>query len=318
MKISIIVPVYNVEKYIKRCLDSIIGQTYKDWQLIIVNDGSIDHCPDICDAYAKCNDKVQVIHKKNGGQSDARNAGLVVATGEYIVFVDSDDWLEPTYLEELYNAIEGKDVDLAVCGYYHSTDKIDTPVRITAYDTMLNQKEFIHKLAMNDIQSFAWNKIYSAKLFERHAFREGVYYEDVILFNELIPEITKVVIINRPLYHYYMRENSTVHVRSLKREYDYFQAFKERYEMECIGESEKVIILKLLLISYYYIVQAGGEDFNVNNKYKNYIKIQKQEYIKKARNKLRFIERIRYGMSMYCPKIYQWIISKIKRLRCSN
>lgn len=116
-KISIIVPIYNVEKYLQKCVDSILCQTYKNLEIILVNDGSPDNCPAICDEYAKKDKRIKVIHKQNGGVSSARNAGLDVATGKYVQFVDSDDWVEPEYSKTMINLIEENNCDLGICGY---------------------------------------------------------------------------------------------------------------------------------------------------------------------------------------------------------
>lgn len=129
--ISTIIPVYNVDNYLPKCVDSIINQTYKNLEIILVDDGSLDRCPDICDEYAKKDKRIIVIHKKNGGLSDARNAGLEIAKGEYISFIDSDDYINEHMYEDMLSAIENVDADLCICGYDRVND--DGEIRSSAY-----------------------------------------------------------------------------------------------------------------------------------------------------------------------------------------
>ena len=122
-KVSIVVPIYNVEKYLKQCIESIINQTLQDIEIILVDDGSPDNCPQICDEYAKKDSRIKVVHKKNGGLSSARNAGIEVATGDFIGFVDSDDYIELDMYEKMYNIAKENHVDFVVSDYYKVSDK---------------------------------------------------------------------------------------------------------------------------------------------------------------------------------------------------
>lgn len=208
--ISIIVPVYNIEAYIERCVNSILNQTYKNLQIILVDDGSIDNSGDICDKIAPTDSRIQVIHKTNGGLSDARNEGIKVANGKYIGFVDGDDYIDKDMYRVLYSAIIEYDSEIASCGYYEQfADKIDVKCcsektvrldRIQAYEAL-----FIHKKILG---CSSCNKLFSAQLFKDNKYRVGIIGEDLEIIYRLLNEAEGVVCVNKSLYYYIHRENS--------------------------------------------------------------------------------------------------------------
>ena len=157
--ISIIVPVYDVEPYLRKCIDSILIQSYRDLEIILVDDGSPDNCGAICDEYAEKDKRIKVIHKKNGGLSDARNAGLDIATGEYIGFVDSDDWVMPDMYEYLYKAVKEYDADMSVCGYYDYWGKTISG-RYCQDIQVYKGQEGIKALLDLKFGNYVWNKLY--------------------------------------------------------------------------------------------------------------------------------------------------------------
>lgn len=306
--ISIIVPVYNVEKYIARCLDSILQQTYNEWECIIINDGSIDDSSEICKSYCNKNNKFKYFEQINRGVAAARNKGVDLAVGDYICFIDPDDWVEPQYLEELYYTIEEANVDIVACEYYCSTDNKNEVIHINE-KSYLNREETIKAISDSTIESFLWNKIFRKADLKKYKFRDGACYEDVLLFNDIIVDIQSMIIIHKPLYHYYMRNDSIIHVRNPKREHDYFDAFKERYEVECIKRTEKNYILKLLMIEYYYIVEFS---IDFASYCKCFIVEQERKNIIKAKKKMRMKERIRFEFAFFFPEIYSWLMTKIR------
>ncbi|RGM21729.1 glycosyltransferase family 2 protein [Eubacterium sp. OM08-24] len=163
MLISVIVPVYKVEEYIYRCVDSILAQSFKDFELILVDDGSPDNCGKICDEYAQKDKRITVIHKENGGLSDARNTGIDWAlknsNSNWITFIDSDDWVHTDYLKNLYNAVKENNVDISVCGYVNTTGEDDLHTKNSEINTLLCTPEdfFIN----NNINAVvAWGKLY--------------------------------------------------------------------------------------------------------------------------------------------------------------
>lgn len=204
-KVSIIVPVYNVEAYLIQCLDSIITQTYHNLEIILVDDGSPDNCGAICDAYAAKDSRIRVIHQKNGGLSAARNAGLDIATGEYIAFVDSDDWIAGNMVERLLDSAKTSCADLAVCDvaiYYEDTGV--QPHECPMHDDCFSREVLIRKMT----EPQAWHYIVVCnKLFHRHIFRkirfpEGFIHEDAAIAHHIASECTTVVTLKEELYFY--------------------------------------------------------------------------------------------------------------------
>ena len=207
--ISVIVPVYKVEPYLRQCVDSILGQTFRDFELILVDDGSPDGCPAICDEYAEQDSRVKVIHKENGGLSSARNAGLDVAKGEYIAFVDSDDWIHPEMLDTMQNRIQQHHADMAICGVesvYEDDGKI---VHHTLTDAVLSQDDMVGKLATQAwYYIIACNKLYRKKIFEVLRYPEGYIHEDAAIIHRIIGLCKCIVTVEQPFYNYRQTGNS--------------------------------------------------------------------------------------------------------------
>ena len=204
--ISIIVPVYKVEKYIHRCVDSILSQTFRDFELILVDDGSPDNCPAICDAYAAKDCRVKVIHKENGGLSSARNAGIDWAfansDSQWISFIDSDDWVHPEYLARLFNAAVEMNVAISVCGY-EETDGTSPAFDDSALEPILWPAEqfYMQKLVNATI---AWGKLYHKDCFDRHRYPVGRIHEDEFVTYRILLEAKEIAIIEAPLYAYFV------------------------------------------------------------------------------------------------------------------
>lgn len=220
--ISIIVPIYKVEAYIKKCIDSLIAQTYENIEIILVDDGSPDDCPRICDEYSKRYSRIKVIHKINGGLSDARNAGIDIACGEYLIFVDSDDLVLPDMVSMLYDLCVKNDAELASCNYMrcNESDNIDQLIippihkEISVY-TKEKMKIF---LSSSKISTMAWGKIYHKKLFKNIRYPLGKYHEDVFTTYKLIHLSNRVVVTNELGYVYRDNASSIMNEKfSLKR-----------------------------------------------------------------------------------------------------
>ena len=166
MKVSVIVAIYNSEKFLKKNIESIINQTYKDIEIILVDDGSPDKCPEICDYYANRDNRIRVIHKKNGGTCDARNAGLAVATGEYVTIIDGDDWLEEDYVEYLYRLIRKYDVDMAMTDHVFTTrDRVQINDDKTEFWT---SEKAATEIIYPRFPIGPWNKLYSMKMLKKN------------------------------------------------------------------------------------------------------------------------------------------------------
>lgn len=208
--ISVIVPCYNVEQYLPKCIDSILNQTYKNLEVWLVDDGSPDRCGEICDEYAKMDARIKVIHKKNGGLADARNVALDVMTGEYVVCVDSDDYISPTHIEGLYNLIEKYGADVSVntfCAFYEGSSPNPSPK--SAKDWVLDGLHATEMMFYQEhFDTTAWGKMYKASLFDGIRYPKGLLFEDLPTTYRLLLKANKVVFNDEQSYFYLLRNNS--------------------------------------------------------------------------------------------------------------
>lgn len=210
MKISIIVPIYNVEKYLDKCIKSIVNQSFKNLEIILVDDGSLDICPAICDEWTKKDYRIKVIHKENGGLSDARNAGLSVASGDYIAFVDSDDYIEPDMYEMLLKVAIDNNCDIVSCKlrmvYKNDINLIanDDTGEVIYYST----EDAMSALIDDKIRQVVWNKLYKADIIKNIPFDVGKYHEDEFWSYQAIGNATKIATIDYTGYNYLQRSGS--------------------------------------------------------------------------------------------------------------
>lgn len=218
--ISVIVPVYKVEQYLDRCVESIVNQTYSNLEIILIDDGSPDKCPAMCDAWKEKDKRIKVVHKKNGGLSDARNMGMEICNGELIGFVDSDDWIDQEMYQRLYDAIRLDDSDIAACnvamvwGNRTLTQTLSKPV-----NCVLNCEEAMKALIEESyLKQPVWCKLYKAKLIRNILFPIGKYHEDAFWSYQALGAAKQVSVINYVGYYYWQRNGSIMHENySLKR-----------------------------------------------------------------------------------------------------
>ena len=205
-KVSIIVPVYNVEKYIHRCIDSILSQTFADFECILVNDCSPDNCPEICDNYTTIDTRIKVIHKiQNQGSSLARKTGFENSSGDYIQFIDSDDWIERDMTEKLYTAALESDADITVCDFYKDNeDNYTYEIQVIDTEILFNNLGFEHCCAV-------WNKFYRRKIISLIEFPKEGKYEDRVITQQALYYSKKICKIQYPLYHYCNNPSSISH-----------------------------------------------------------------------------------------------------------
>lgn len=216
-KISIIVPVYNVQDYLKKCLESILSQTFKDYELILINDGSVDQSLNICKLYRDRDPRVKVISQKNMGLSAARNTGIMHARGEYICFIDSDDFIEEKYIQLLFEQMLRSDSDIVMCEFF-LTKATGEKISQVKFNEPNNIVELTGKQVLNYIVSpqyianvVAWNKLYKSSVFSKLEYSVGRFYEDEFIAFPLFFNAKKIEIIRVPLYNYVQRENSIMH-----------------------------------------------------------------------------------------------------------
>ena len=246
--LSIIVPVYNVEKHLKKCFDSILNQTFRDFELIIVNDGATDNSRMICLEYSKKDPRIIYLEKTNGGPGSARNYGLNHAKGNYIGFIDSDDWVDVNMYEVLVNGIRSTDADIVTCG--HKVINLDGSVDevSTISKSILYTGSMATKLILQDeyIFSFPWDKLYKKELFTNLRYPEGRIFEDTAFTYKLFAKTKKVYQITNCLYNYLRRDDSLCldpdFNKIIERKYDNYLGFQERYEFVCTNKEYMSII----------------------------------------------------------------------------
>lgn len=284
-KVSIIVPVYNVEKYLPRCLDSLISQTYTNLEIILVDDGSMDKCPNICDNYAKSDNRIMVIHKKNGGLSDARNTGFLKSCGEYVCFVDSDDFVASNYVEHLLDICLDYNCDIAICEFYTTSENKVSIVQEKTRCQIYSGIDIISKLYSDEYLNtvVAWNKMYKREIIMGIKYPKNLLYEDEATTCQLLFRANKVGLSNQKLYFYFIRKNSiTNSIFNEKKLTDKLIALKKR--MNFLKSKE--------LMNYYsldnlrYLKQISINFFEAknipdrSNYRKKMIKLFRKEYYK--------------------------------------
>ena len=234
--ISVIVPVYKSEKYLDKCVESIVDQTYKNLEIILVDDGSPDNCPQICDEWAKKDGRIKVIHKENGGAAMARNAALDIASGDYIGFVDSDDYIEPNMIDKLYNALQSNGADISICANdevdenynFLKENKVpsDAPV-ITPYDCFLNI------YGANYAHCIIPNKLYKKEIWQDIRFPSFGMCEDEAVLPYLYQKAEKIAVVNEALYHYYIEHSGSVMNKEFSEDTHliYISILEERFDL---------------------------------------------------------------------------------------
>lgn len=229
--ISVVVPIYNVEQYLERCVNSILQQTYQNLEIILVDDGSPDNSGAICDSYSFLDQRIKVIHRRNGGLSDARNVGLDMASGEFIAFVDSDDTIMPEMIEKLFQRIDIDQSDMSFCGYRQVNQDGDILSEVVLPDNVLTGFEAL-KSSYEDIgvlYTLAWNKLYKKHLFQGIRFPVGKYHEDEFTTYKIIDQCVKISIVREALYLYYQRDNSIMQEDYSVKRLDGIEASYKRY-----------------------------------------------------------------------------------------
>ena len=282
-EISIIVPVYNVEEYLSNCIESILNQTFKNFELILVNDGSTDKSLDICKYYKNIDNRIYIINKKNGGLSSARNAGLEIARGKYIGFVDSDDYIHPQMYELLYNEIIKNKADISLCEFkkvsdFNKEELLDKDSLNQKVET-LNNKEALFKLGESGsvIYVIVCNKLYKKSLFKNIKFKEGIIHEDEYIIHRLLYHAKKLVYINEKLYFYLQREGSIMNKRLTINSVDYLLACSDRvrffYEKDLVQLKDKW--QKFYLWEFFTNYSELYKNYNGNKK----LKIIRKDFI---------------------------------------
>ena len=208
--ISVIVPIYNVESYLNRCVESIVNQTYQNLEIILVDDGSPDNCSQMCDCWAGKDNRIKVIHKQNGGLSDARNAGMKIAKGDVISFIDSDDWIDLKFFEAMFNVMQDDESDIVSCGvkWVDEDGELLRTASVEAHE-MLNTHDSMQELLLDGkLKQHVWNKLYRRNVIENISFEKGKYHEVVFWSYQVIGRAKKISVIPDSFYNYVQRADS--------------------------------------------------------------------------------------------------------------
>lgn len=287
-KISVIVPVYNVEKYLNRCVDSILNQTMQDLEIILVDDGSTDSSGMICEDYKEKDARIKVIHKKNGGLSDARNVGEKNATADYVIFLDSDDYIHQEMLETLYVPIKEQGVEVSVCGVFNVYNEKEIPQYSKLEKFVCTGSEaFGLILEGNKIPGTICNKMIKKELADKICFPVGRLYEDVFYTLKLMPLVKQVHVTTKPMYYYVHRQGSITTSRFKEADMDIVYAYKET--MELIKKQYPELILQAtfrLFWAYFVVVDRTLElkDFKNNIYYQRSRKFLQRNILRVIKN----------------------------------
>ena len=321
--ISIIVPVYNVEQYLEKCVDSIINQKYKNLEIILVDDGATDSSSKLCDELAKIDNRIKVYHKENGGLSDARNYGVERATGDYIGFVDSDDYIDAEMYEKLYEAIKKENVDVAECNL-----KIIYPNRVELfteqnYYNVCTKQEYLEEyLKIEKIFGSACVRLIKSNIAKKLKFPVGKLYEDTYYAYDLIEKVDRYVIMNNPYYNYLMRENSITNTKFNPRIFDLIEIvekFRKTTYENYPGLKEAVDCRKMY--AYFSVLNSIllEENYRDNEYYSEILSYFKRNYISLLKNK--YINRNR-KLSVILIKLnidlYRKVLMKYKKKIAGN
>lgn len=320
--VSIIVPVYKVEDYLPRCVDSILKQTYDNIELILVDDGSPDRCGDICDQYKIKDSRVKVLHKDNGGLSDARNAGTELAKGKYITFIDSDDWVAEDYIERLYDLLVKKGADISVCNFIRTETEVmdlsniqDIIYEFTNIKALENLcGEFYEQLTVS------WGKLYKAELFKEIRFPVGKIHEDEFTTYKLLYKANKIVLTSKPLLYYWQRPDSIMGAGfKLRNRLHAIEALQERAGFfKSIGRDDLENKTLKSLFGMYKSINGNIHMFEDEYSTREYIQDFKKFKSKLRNSKQSFKFKLYYEVYFISPRLAEMIETINSKIRGSQ
>lgn len=309
--ISIIVPVYGVEEYLNQCLESVVNQTYTNLEIILVDDGSKDNCPAMCDDWANKDSRIKVVHKENGGLSSARNAGLDIFTGEYVAFVDSDDWVDEKYCEILYKNLIDNNVDISVIGVWKAyEDRNEDTTKFFKERTISGEQALHDFLYMSpDLAGGTWDKLFKRELWMDLRFPEGLNAEDRYTHAVLYSKIDKLHFDPTPLYFYRYRENSICTSDVNPHTFDRIKVVEKAIDyLESINYSDQKALDYFKMKGYHdilYKLVSIKADKKYIKEYKKYTRKYWKKTIKNKEVPKGF--KIKYTCSCVAPVMYERI-----------
>ncbi len=313
VKVSVIVPAYNVKMYVEKCVKSLMNQTFSDYEIILVDDGSTDGTVEICDELAECG-KVRVFHKENGGLSDARNFGLNRAFGDYITFVDSDDYVAPTYLEELYEPVKKEKVDVVIAPlcYFFENKEPAPELAVSGYCVISAEEAVKRMLNREGIGHCSCAKLFKRTLWEQVRFPVGWLYEDYLTTFLVMENAVNAAIVNNATYFYLQREDSIMHYKCNEKTVKLVDVTEQvtpqiikkwpELEIEALGFQ----VSQCLKCQQHIINESPAEFLDVQKRIKGIVKINRRKLL--FSNKTLFKDKIKmlfFGMGPYIfKKVY--------------
>ncbi len=275
--ISVIVPVYNVENYLKRCLDSIINQTYQNIEIILIDDGSTDNSGNLCEDYKKIDNRIRVIHKTNGGLSDARNIGIESAKGKYITFVDSDDYIHDEFIHSMYCVLVDNDCQIVSCGMKKFLKPIKRQKNYKTKFKVFNNIDAVeYSLYEKKIDNSVCNKLFNIDLFKKVKFPKGKYFEDLATTYKLFLKSTNIAYLDMNLYYYFQNPTSIIHTNNEKKIEDLYSVSQEMSRnLSQIYNLDKALNARLINI-YFYICRESSNELRKKECYKQIKKMRKK------------------------------------------
>jgi glycosyltransferase involved in cell wall biosynthesis len=314
--ITVIIPVYRVEAYLERCVDSVLKQTFRNTEIILVDDGSPDACPALCDAYARRDDRVRVIHQENQGLSGARNAGIEKAAGQYLAFVDSDDYLAPEFLERLYQACVETDSDMSVCRWEYVKGEA-IPEKGGGETRVFTGRQMLGNLYTADGAYFvvAWNKLYRRELFEGIRYPLGVIHEDEATTYRIYDKVQRAAYVDSSLYGYFVTPSSITRGFNPKR-VDWVRAVAERVDFfEERGYKELMVSALQALADGSIDIYFGLRDHLPDSgREQEWIRGLIKQGLKRVKGYGRFPLRTEVGYRLFlaCPSVYRKVLEQVK------
>lgn len=310
--ITVIIPVYKVEKYLRKCIESVLSQTYTNLEIFLVDDGSPDKCGEICDEYAVKDSRIKVIHKENGGLSSARNAALDVMTGQYLVFVDSDDWIPDDSLQTMYDALIRSGADMAIGNIISVTESGETYVQYcpSEIEMVESGKEIFN--TMN--QPCASNRLYKAKLYENIRFPDGKLYEDAFVYHHILEKVNTLVFSGKPNYYYLKRNSSIMRSPYTSKNMDVLEAVVDQADtldrngLHEIAMEKRMFLYSQLAVSYAFLNKADSAGIRRRNEFAEIYKQAYPELMSYQKGNIK--QQIRLFSLRYFPKIHTLLWGK--------
>ena len=306
--VSIIVPVYNVDKYLERCVNSIIQQSYRNLEIILVDDGSTDNSGTICDTYKEKDDRIIVIHKENGGLSDARNAGIKIFTGEYVTFIDSDDYVSLDMISYMMLVLEKTACKVVQCEYakgYDENYKFHYSGKYIVYDNSVVCEN-------RDVHVCVWGKLYEKSLIKGRYFPIGKINEDEYYTYKCVYESNRTAIMPDALYYYFQRSNSIMHKKKTYLNMDILDAFDERIKYFQDRKEERLVIIsrkeKCIREALLYARAKGCIDEKEKREYLK--KLFRVEYLKIKKENFSMRERVFLKVYYYFPSVVNILLER--------